>query len=65
MNPNITLEEANPDEFYVIIGINRRCVGLIWLEENGTWRAEDNRSSEGDGYGFDTKEDAVNWLIGW
>ena len=63
MNPNITFDETSDSEFDVIF--HGKQIGAVWFDEDGgTWWAHDNRDTDGEG-GFDTKEDAADWLIGW
>lgn len=60
MNPNVTLDEISTDEFEVLFRGRHR--GSVWLNESGTWSAQDARD-EGQTPGFDSKEDAAAWLV--
>jgi hypothetical protein len=62
MNPNVKLDETGEEEYEV--SLHGKYIGAVWMNLSGTWSAIDVRDDDPTD-GFDTKEDAVNWLIGW
>jgi hypothetical protein len=63
MNPNVTLEEIATDEFEVYL--RSTYVGIVYLDFWGTWSVVDVANRGEETGGFDTVEDAVNWMVGW
>ena len=62
MNPNVSLEEVAPEEYEVYL--RSTYCGTVYLNFWDNWTAVDVRDGEYTS-GFDTLEDAVNWLVGW
>jgi hypothetical protein len=62
MRALLDLQEITDWEFDVFVAGDH--IGSVWLDDNGTWVARENADEYGTD-GFDTAQDAAEWMIGY